>query len=71
MDVLERVDTDISDLFFNHDLSECKLFNKGVFEGYDEDKLRQEAELFLASLSRLGVHTPSSDALIRDFYDRI
>lgn len=67
-----RVDANISDLFFNTDLSQTKLKDdRGHFTGYDEDKLKEEAQLFLSALDRLGVATPSVEDLIADYYGRI
>lgn len=66
------VDPNISDLFFNTELDNCKLKDaKGNFEGWDESKLKQEAQDFLSCLDRLGVITPSIEDLIGDFYDRV
>lgn len=70
-----RVDANISDLFFNRDLEAAKLYDtKGgprMFVGYDDEKLRDEAQMMLESLTRLGVAVPSADDLIADFYDRL
>lgn len=67
-----RVDTNISDLFFNTDLSATKMLDpKGNFTGYNEEKLREEAQMFLSALDRLGVATPSVEDLIADYYGRL
>lgn len=64
----------LSDLFFNHDVSQAKLFDpaKGVFTGYDQDKLRVIAEDFLGTLGELGVkNLPKPDELAQDFLGRL
>jgi len=67
-----RVDWDISDLWFNRDLSVCAVEDaSGDFSHYDDAALREEAETFLGNLSRLGVLVPSVDELLADFFDRI
>jgi hypothetical protein len=68
-----KIDGNISYLFFNTELSVAELptDRDGVFQGYDETKLHDEAEIFLGCLGRLGVATPSVDDLIADFYSRI
>jgi hypothetical protein len=67
-----RVNPWISDLFFNHDLSGVsKRDSKGMFDGYDEAKLNEEADFVLLALDNLGVATPTRDELIADFYDRL
>lgn len=66
------IDQNVSDLFFNTDVSDTVLHDaKGQFNGYDEKRLADEADMFLASLSWLGIATPSRDDLIADFYGRI
>lgn len=64
-----RVNGDISDLFFNTDVSAA--FSGDTESGYDAAKLEQEAMQFLASLGRLGVDVPTVDDLIADFHGRI
>lgn len=67
-----RVDQNISDLFFNTDISDAVLKDeKGQFAGYDQWALKNEADVFLACLDRLGVAAPTSDELLADFYARI
>lgn len=67
------VDQNISDLFFNTDLSSTHLPNlsNGMFAGYDEAKLQDEALMFLSSLARLGVDVPTSDDLLENFHARL
>lgn len=66
------INQNISDLFFNTDLSgAAKEDAQGKFDGYDEVKLLDEAMMFLGSLSRLGVDIPTSEDLIDDFYKRL
>jgi hypothetical protein len=67
------VDANISDLFFNSDLSLAKVHDRdGGFVGYDDEALRCEAKLFLEYLARLTVGgVPSVDDLVADFYERV
>lgn len=66
------IDQNISDLFFNTDLSGTHLPEvEGKFAGYDEAKLQDEALMFLGSLTRLGIDVPTSDDLIENFYARL
>jgi len=65
------IDTNISDLFFNTDVSDAAMHENGEFVGYDERKLEDEAKMFLASLARLNVAVPSAEDLILDYYARI
>lgn len=63
---------DISDLFFNLDHSANKKMKNGLYDGFDEEKLKIETEWFLASLRRLGVGClPTSEQLVADFLKRI
>lgn len=66
-----KVDGNISDLFFNTDLSDTRIMEKGQFVGYDEEKMKTEAALFLACLDRLGVATPSVEDMISDYFARV
>lgn len=68
-----HVDPNISDLFFNTDLSEASQYDgKHQFTGYNEVRLSEAAGLLLDSLQHLGVHDlPSIEDLIKDFYGRI
>lgn len=62
----------ISDLFFNHDLDQCKRYDsKHMFDGFDEKALNEEADNFLHCLDQLGVATPTRDELLADFHDRL
>ena len=66
------VDGNISDLFFNTDLSSAaKSDDKGQFVGWDEAAMRQEAETFLGCLARLSVAVPTIDDLLADFHKRV
>lgn len=66
------IDQNISDLFFNTDLSDAVMQDeKGMFVGYDETKLQDEALMFLGSLTRLNIDVPTSDDLIENFYSRL
>jgi len=70
---MSNVDGNISDMFFNTDLSHCKIKNSsnGMFMGFDENKLKAEAEVFLGYLKRIRVPVPTVDELIADFYSRM
>lgn len=66
------VNTDISDLFFNTDLSVAELRDeKQQFTGYDNAKLEEEARLLLACLDRLGVTIPTVEEFLADFRLRL
>lgn len=65
------VDPDISDLFFNRDFSSCELLEDGVWVGYKDEELREEARIFLGNLSRLNVAVPTVDELLADFHARV
>ncbi|MCA6108137.1 hypothetical protein [Bradyrhizobium cenepequi] len=66
------IDANISDLFFTRELDHCTITNsRGQYQGYDRPKLESEADLFLSSLSRLGVDVPSRDDLLADFFHRL
>lgn len=66
----DSVNENISDLFFSHDLEHCRVLEQGVFVGWNDEKLRDEAALTLGCLERLGVPTPTVDALVADFLSR-
>lgn len=67
-----KINGNISDLFFNTDLEDTKKKDAhGNFNGFDEEKLNEEASSFLASLQWLGVEVPSCEDLIADFYARL
>jgi len=68
------VDADISDLFFNRDFSTIVEKNDdGDFGGYDEQKLAEDADMFLSNIRGLvgDENTPSRESLINDFYGRL
>jgi len=65
------IDGNVSDLFFNTDVTVAATHDHtGHFTGYDDAKLREEADLFLKCLDRLGVTVPTADDLIADFLAR-
>lgn len=67
-----RVDANISDLFFNTDISDARLLDaKGNFVGFNEEAMLGVAEDTLGCLSRLGVAVPSPRELVDDFYKRV
>lgn len=70
------IPTALSDLFFNHDLSDA--YHDGAdpeddgATRFDADKLAAEARIFLDCLEALGVGgLPTTSELIEDFYGRI
>ena len=67
-----RVDANISDLFFNTDISDARQTDsKGHFTGFDGEALLGLAEDTLGCLSRLGVAVPTPQELVADFHKRI
>lgn len=68
---MSTVDGNISDLFFNTDVSAtAKHDAHGQFTGYDHEALRAEVQMFLGCLQRLGIEVPTEDELIVDFLER-
>lgn len=65
------IKTEVSDLFFNLDLSGCIVTKDRVFQGYDAGKLRAEAEWFTEALGRLGVAAGHPDDIVQDFLHRV
>lgn len=73
------VNAHISDLFFNSDLEDCKDFDySGIgqkcFAGFDDDKLREEAEFFLRHIDAIvhgSIPVPTVDELLADFHNRL
>ncbi len=69
---MTQVNGDISDLFFNHDVSDAVTTDAtGAFDGYDVEKLREIASNFIGYLERLGVDSPTPDALVQNFINRV
>lgn len=68
-----RVNAQISDLFFNYDHTNARITGgDGMFEGYDNGELLENATSVLGCLERLGVgDLPDPSDLIRDFHDRL
>lgn len=68
-----RVNINISDLFFNHDLAGAiTLGANDAFLGYDPERLLAEAGTFLGHLERLGVtELPTPEALVADYRERL
>lgn len=65
------IDGNISDLFFNLDLSATTEHDlHGNFTGYNDEALAAEAAMFLGYLYRLGVAVPTPEELIEDFMGR-
>lgn len=65
------VDGDISDLFFNTNVSSAAIYEQDEFRGYDHPKMLEEAVTFLRCLGRLGVIVPAAEELVQDFYKRV
>lgn len=66
------IDIDVSDLFFNHDLTDAIERENGQIVGWNMEKLREEAETFLGSVERLAPgKAPTVDHLIADFFARM
>lgn len=65
------VEANISDLFFNRDLSKAEVYNfEGSFIGYSHPALLEEASMMLENLENLGVSIPTAKDLVSDFYSR-
>lgn len=69
---MSKVDTNISDLFFNTDCDDAKVMDKGQFVRFDETKLLESADMTLGCLKRLGVQDlPTPAELVTDFLVRV
>lgn len=69
---MSRVNGNISDLFFNTDHDGATIMEQGKFAGFDDSKLRDDAEMFLGCLDRLGLtDLPSAPELVQDFHGRV
>jgi hypothetical protein len=70
---MARVGMHLSDLFFNHDLSNAYVEGAKDDGGdYDDEKLKEEAETFLGFLRGMGVtDLPSAEELVEDFRARL
>jgi hypothetical protein len=67
-----HIDGNASDLFFNLDFDDAiEHDQRGNFEGFDGERMREKADWFVESLSRLGGPTIASDDLLADFYSRV
>lgn len=62
----------VSDLYFNHEKNEAELppDHQGVWQGYDRQKLKENASYFCVMLQHAGIEPPSVDDLIADFESR-
>ncbi len=66
------INTHLSDLFFNHDISECKEFVNGQFSHFNHDKMLEQASSVIGSLKGMGVVVEhSAEELVQDFYKRV
>jgi hypothetical protein len=62
----------ISDLWFNTDHSASVIKDqKGRFDGWDFEKMKEDADSFRLCMSGLGIITPRSDKLIEDLLARL
>ena len=68
-----RVNPYVSDLFFNHDVTEARIYDDGMFDGYDHDKMLELAQNVIDCLYGLGLsdyYVPEAEELVADFYER-
>jgi len=69
---MTRIHTAVSDLWFNYDRSECEMYDEaGMFSGYDDEKLCDEARMFLDCISDLTPDVPTVDELLADYEARV
>lgn len=66
------VNTNISDLFFNSDVTQAAIYRNQKFVEYNAQELRNLAENFLLILSVItNIELPTPEVLVYDFLDRI
>ena len=65
------IDPNVSDLFFNTDISEAKQFEGNKFVGLDYDKLLDAAKQFSETFERATGTAINPHMLMKDFLDRI
>lgn len=70
---MKRINTDLSDLFFNHDISSAKIYQDGKYVEIDRDRLKVLAGEFLDMMTRLTgfEDLPTEAALADDFLARL
>ena len=68
---MKRINHNISDLFFSRDFRDAAVMSKGVFIGWNEEKLAEHADMTLSNIKGLGVDVPTIPELIADFYERV
>ena len=67
-----RIDGDVSDLFFNLDFEDLKIYHRnGGFLHFDEGKLRDRAQWFSNAIYRVSGRLWSVDDILRDFRARV
>lgn len=68
-----RVNINISDLFFNHDVEVAVTRGTGdAFLGFDPERFVEIAGTFLGHLERLGVtQLPTPEELVADYRERL
>ena len=70
---MSTINANISDLFFNRDLSACKVYDRaGVFIGWDNEALEEEAKTMLSNFEGLGIISlPTAESVVVDFHERV
>lgn len=69
----ERVNTGVSDLFFNHEQA-CEAYRFDMASNatpYIMPKLSEAADGFKCALRQAGIAPPTTEALVRDFLGRL
>lgn len=62
----------ISDLFFNLDHDAAKKAKAdGTFDGFDEDKMKEQAVWFCETIAAISSERPTPEEVIKDFFARI
>lgn len=67
------INTEISDLFFNTDMSQAVIYDKNRrFERYNTEKLLDIASDFLSNISSItNIELPNNQELVNDFFARL
>lgn len=66
------VNTNVSDLFFNSDITQAAIYKNQKFIEYNAQELRNLAKIFLSTLSPISnTELPTPEVLVYDFLDRI
>ena len=67
----QSVNGHVSDLFFNHDISDARVMENGSFKHFDIGKMQDEAKSFADNLSGCGGPTVDPRDLVADFLRRV